>query len=782
MMQALYSQQGARFSISILESPQAQDFINAHAAVLDSGFQKVGMSDAMRRRLTRSDYIFSGIKTFHELNEAFPSLLNPDGSRKPFEQFLNDVRKIDRTYNRDYLRAEYNFVQSSAEMAAKWERFMDDGDRYNLQYRTAHDGRVRPEHAALHNVTLPITDPFWQEYYPPNGWNCFTKGTPVLTSEGWRPIEAVRKGNLVVGGSGKLRVVIGTHAKLVDEQLVRVVAEGAAATCTENHRFCTPNGWITAASLNTGDIIIQVGKVSAFHKIINAVCNAHTIVRYACMAIIREWKTIAALAIDNEVKGGDIEVDNINADKMAREDFKAFSREVTKHDFFGLAQWMAKRAHALRVKTAREKTARNTPFAHILAKKGARMLQLLGYASYKLAVGLGFPLAYMAAIPGKSVVRLRKLLSCTSPALERVNPLGAHGIATMTDGNAALAQDAHHGAEVHMPVCTQPAQAALLRDVPVLGGICDVHAFKGFNSFFDFVCHTFLHCRYLLVEGKVNKKKAETTVYNLSIDKDESFVVPVGITHNCRCTVVQVRKSKYPRTPHDEAMALGEEALQRDTKGIFRFNAGSQQKTMPDYNPYTISRCRDCDVAKGKGRLAKNFIPDNELCAACRLIRQCEQRRAEVIKYANGTIEISNMVNRSDNDFNRLMQVAKAFAQQGKHVVLTPKMTRPPKFDYDCIYGSLNGTPFYGKCPDLCVDGAWYEHEGFTSNNPKRAFSNMVNHGMKQADKLIIDKPELTDAYMKRIIQQRIKDGHNITEIWVIENGKIRILYKKSEE
>ena len=130
------------------------------------------MSDAMRQRIKRSNYIFSGMKTFHELNEAFPSLLDENGNRKPFERFLNDVRKIDKTYNRNYLRAEYNFVHNSAQMAAKWERFMEDGDRYNLQYRTVCDAKVRPEHAALHGVTLPITDSFWEEYYPPNGWNC----------------------------------------------------------------------------------------------------------------------------------------------------------------------------------------------------------------------------------------------------------------------------------------------------------------------------------------------------------------------------------------------------------------------------------------------------------------------------------------------------------------------------------------------------------------------------------------------------------------------------------
>ena len=172
MMRALYGQRGAQLDIDILASDEAQSFINAHAGILDSTFKQVRMTDKMRERLTRSNYIFSGIKTFHELNEAFPSLLDENGDRKPFERFLNDVRKIDETYNAGYLHAEYNFVQASAEMAAKWEQYSEDGDRYLLQYRTAHDDKVRPEHAALDRITLPMSDPFWESYYPPLSWNC----------------------------------------------------------------------------------------------------------------------------------------------------------------------------------------------------------------------------------------------------------------------------------------------------------------------------------------------------------------------------------------------------------------------------------------------------------------------------------------------------------------------------------------------------------------------------------------------------------------------------------
>lgn len=172
MMRALFEEKGAFLRVEILEEPAAQGFIGSHAAALDSSFRQVEMSDIMRKRLRESDYVFSGMKAFHELNEAFPSLLDENGDRKPFERFLKDVQNINATYNSNYLRTEYNFVHASAAMAARWERFAEDADRYLLQYRTATDGKVRPEHAALHGVTLPFSDPFWDEFFPPNGWNC----------------------------------------------------------------------------------------------------------------------------------------------------------------------------------------------------------------------------------------------------------------------------------------------------------------------------------------------------------------------------------------------------------------------------------------------------------------------------------------------------------------------------------------------------------------------------------------------------------------------------------
>ncbi|MDH0562198.1 phage minor head protein [Acinetobacter courvalinii] len=41
-----------------------------------------------------------------------------------------------------------------------------------LQYMAINDSRVRPSHLALDGIVRHIDDPFWQTYYPPNGYRC----------------------------------------------------------------------------------------------------------------------------------------------------------------------------------------------------------------------------------------------------------------------------------------------------------------------------------------------------------------------------------------------------------------------------------------------------------------------------------------------------------------------------------------------------------------------------------------------------------------------------------
>ena len=149
---------------------------------------------------------------------------------------------------------------------------------------------------------------------------------------------------------------------------------------------------------------------------------------------------------------------------------------------------------------------------------------------------------------------------------------------------------------------------------------------------------------------------------------------------------------------------------------------------------------------------------------------------------SGGRIRIHTLVSKDDTDYAKLYSIAECFAMDGKDVTLVPKMKRPQQFEYYSIYSALAGTHYDGKCPDMLVEGKWYEYEGFITDNPKRAFSNMLNRGLKQSDRIILDKPDLSDAYMKRVIHQRIKLGHRIEEVWVLDCEQMRCIHKKSGE
>ncbi len=159
----------------MLGEQPAIDVINETFRVLNGSISssiKKEVPKELITALTANTFIFSGFKTFHSLNEVGLSLMDDNGDVKDFDSFRKDVETINGKYNRNYLYAEYNHAVHASQSAVKWHDFEQDGDRYDLQYRTANDERVRAEHQLLHDTTLSPDDPFWTRYMPPNGWNC----------------------------------------------------------------------------------------------------------------------------------------------------------------------------------------------------------------------------------------------------------------------------------------------------------------------------------------------------------------------------------------------------------------------------------------------------------------------------------------------------------------------------------------------------------------------------------------------------------------------------------
>ena len=175
-----------------LQQPAVRALIQQTADVLgaplDDETIQYKIPDEMMRSLREDVFVFSGFKTYHQLKEASELLLDErTGKLKSFPQFYQDTLRIREKYNRNWLHAEYNFAVASSQMAARWAEQSADADICDLTYSTAGDDKVRPDHAALDGVTLPVEDPFWSYAYPPNGWNC--RCNVIRSLKGSRPLS-----------------------------------------------------------------------------------------------------------------------------------------------------------------------------------------------------------------------------------------------------------------------------------------------------------------------------------------------------------------------------------------------------------------------------------------------------------------------------------------------------------------------------------------------------------------------------------------------------------------
>lgn len=127
----------------------------------------------MLKKLEQSVYQFAAAKNYAQLKAISQALLDEQGKLRTFAAFRQAAAEINNEFVNQWLRAEYNFATASAQMASRWQQIQADKQILPLlRYDTVGDERVRQEHQELDDVTLPVDDPFWDEYYPPNGWNC----------------------------------------------------------------------------------------------------------------------------------------------------------------------------------------------------------------------------------------------------------------------------------------------------------------------------------------------------------------------------------------------------------------------------------------------------------------------------------------------------------------------------------------------------------------------------------------------------------------------------------
>ena len=132
-----------------------------------------GSDKLMLETLRQNVYRFSGFKNYHFVLQANALLRNAEGNVKAFSEFRADVLALNKEYNVDFLRTEYNHAVATSRMAGKWKRFKDDvAELPLLQFETVGDERTRAAHQKFDGIIKPVTDPFWNKWLPPLDYNC----------------------------------------------------------------------------------------------------------------------------------------------------------------------------------------------------------------------------------------------------------------------------------------------------------------------------------------------------------------------------------------------------------------------------------------------------------------------------------------------------------------------------------------------------------------------------------------------------------------------------------
>ncbi|PHM24592.1 phage minor head protein [Xenorhabdus ehlersii] len=121
--------------------------------------------------------------------------------------------------------------------AGRWAEQMENiDDRPYWMYTGINDSHTRKSHLALHGLVFRYDDPFWQAFYPPNGWRC--RCSVIALS-----YDDVKARGLKVANSGK---AMGSELKLISQktgEMQPVATFITGTTQTGKTKVATDVGW-----------------------------------------------------------------------------------------------------------------------------------------------------------------------------------------------------------------------------------------------------------------------------------------------------------------------------------------------------------------------------------------------------------------------------------------------------------------------------------------------------------------------------------------------------------
>jgi SPP1 gp7 family putative phage head morphogenesis protein len=157
------------------------------------------------------------------------------GKREQTNRQTGEVRTV--TYGTPWrLETIYETNLQTAYMAGRYQGMMA-AKQYApwWEYAATMDNRTRPQHAALNGMVFRYDDPFWQTWYPPNGFRCRCRVIPRSDVE-------KERGDFVTA-SGEGRMVTTTQSvKKTDGKIAQIQVTGYKQPVTG--KIITPDiGW-----------------------------------------------------------------------------------------------------------------------------------------------------------------------------------------------------------------------------------------------------------------------------------------------------------------------------------------------------------------------------------------------------------------------------------------------------------------------------------------------------------------------------------------------------------
>lgn len=131
---------------------------------------------ALDEELKQYAFTVTGLaKTEHtsKVADALLKAYDEGSSYNEFKKSLTGFGEEIAGISETQLQLVYRQNMTSAFAEGRFKQMMQAADIFpNWEYVTAGDHRVRPAHAAMDGEVRRYDDPFWNAWYPPNGFNC----------------------------------------------------------------------------------------------------------------------------------------------------------------------------------------------------------------------------------------------------------------------------------------------------------------------------------------------------------------------------------------------------------------------------------------------------------------------------------------------------------------------------------------------------------------------------------------------------------------------------------